>query len=527
MLPGQTLNVLEVPEDSKLRPGHTRSSSSISFSISAQTLVPEDRFVSPVPVAAPPKPRLPRLITPASSNVSNAMATSFAAKKGRPWTAAAYVANHTTAEFPVAERGIKSASCSPTADKWVDVDIIDSAFPASAPTPSKGGRGRSRVLHSTNDRTERTHDPSHRELRRNQPLSTSSVWTPTWTPLPTDTLSPMEQTADSISLLPELWTASLNRLVRDVVELSSPLDPVDNFPDSQSLRTRGRSLSPEGRRCSGRSTRETRNRDGRSSRRSSSLGQSRREPSPLRHVLLQASVQENMSSRIPEDIAEAEHEDPVFAEPEDFYIPGHSAARQFSQNSEEHVESFNVTSEDAPKLADHLWQTSLATIPAKETQGVNFLLPELDSLPEPQDFSMWTPGSPQYAYSNQPESLASDNVENSPTFSSVKDIESGACTPHQAISSNTERSYLSIYQPDDMSTVADSDDGDAAMEAEYEAHANNKTPTAASFLFGDSSETINAVSCPDTLMGRPNDEAHITQTQRLLYDFEYLRTALQ
>jgi hypothetical protein len=61
LLPGQTLNVLEVPYDTGRYVSRSRSSS-VSISSAVQTLNPDDRYLTPRPA---PKPKLAKLITSA------------------------------------------------------------------------------------------------------------------------------------------------------------------------------------------------------------------------------------------------------------------------------------------------------------------------------------------------------------------------------------------------------------------------------------------------------------------------------
>ena len=73
-MPGQTLNVLDVPCDTERFVSRSRSSS-ISISTATQTLNPDDRFLTPRPA---PKPKLPKLITSAEG-----MPTAFIALRSK------------------------------------------------------------------------------------------------------------------------------------------------------------------------------------------------------------------------------------------------------------------------------------------------------------------------------------------------------------------------------------------------------------------------------------------------------------
>jgi hypothetical protein len=65
-LPGQTLNILDVPRQIQ-QAGSKNKTDSIILAAAVHTLDPEDRYVNPRPPPSPPvmRPKLPKLITPA------------------------------------------------------------------------------------------------------------------------------------------------------------------------------------------------------------------------------------------------------------------------------------------------------------------------------------------------------------------------------------------------------------------------------------------------------------------------------
>lgn len=67
LMPGQTLNILEVPYDNEHFTSHSRSSS-LSLSSIVQTLNPDDRYLTPRPT---PKPQLTKLITSAEGTLKS------------------------------------------------------------------------------------------------------------------------------------------------------------------------------------------------------------------------------------------------------------------------------------------------------------------------------------------------------------------------------------------------------------------------------------------------------------------------
>jgi hypothetical protein len=65
-LPGQTLNILDVPRQIQ-QPNSKSRSESIILEAAVHTLDPDDRYLNPRPPPTPPvmRPKLPKLITPA------------------------------------------------------------------------------------------------------------------------------------------------------------------------------------------------------------------------------------------------------------------------------------------------------------------------------------------------------------------------------------------------------------------------------------------------------------------------------
>lgn len=148
LLPGQTLNVLEVPYDTGRCVSRSRSSS-VSISSAVQTLNPDDRYLTPRPA---PKPKLAKLITsaegmltaitplrskvvlsipsgePLLTTVTAAAASGHiftSSARDRPW--AAVVSQDSKPWYPRSSsrcREIKSASTSPTAA----TSVFKSAF---------------------------------------------------------------------------------------------------------------------------------------------------------------------------------------------------------------------------------------------------------------------------------------------------------------------------------------------------------------------------------------------------------------
>jgi hypothetical protein len=544
------MNVLEVPEDVKSQGTRSRSSS-ISFTFATQTLNPDDRFTNPRPVPQPPKPRLPRLITPATLEAPGFKFDSLPVQRNRPWTAVSPSTDHRSIVFPKIRRDIKSASGSPTTALRSAFDHVRTQSLPSALTPSQGGRGRSRILHSTHTSDDRTNDPSIRELRGRTWSPFSEMQSPEASPIEASQ-SPMELAPDGMSLLPRRRTASPHRFVRDVVELSSPTDPVDLFPDPSSLRIRGRSVSSTERRHSGGVNRRSRNSDDWSSRRSSSLGR-RREPSPLRHVLSHSYAQSNLDARIPEGIMEVDNEDLMSPRkalddiptpndrPRSSYSPSQETMTGLTPSPEPKfaVSPINLEKE-LPPLPPYLIPKPLFSRPAKETNPIESAIKAMNDAFEPGDhFPMWSTVSnaSQDGNFDHPESPATDNAENSPTFSSIKDSESGACTPQRFSGPDFEFESQSplVYPQDAFAITVDSECAPmAAEEAPNDMPIDGKTPTAASFGLSDFgvgfslNESFGSVSLRSKT--ETQDDAQparqLTQMEQLLNDFDYLGAAL-
>ncbi|KAF2104105.1 hypothetical protein NA57DRAFT_70318 [Rhizodiscina lignyota] len=156
LLPGQCVNVLDVPSDGSVESAPQLSTSS---SAAVQTLNPEDRYVNPRPA---PRPKLPRLITPVSRGPgTQKIKARLFGDASHPMTAGGWVAERDAlSRSSNDERLIKSAAASPST-------AVKSAFsflkgPQSVLTPSDGGRGRSRILRPENRRTERSTSPGER-----------------------------------------------------------------------------------------------------------------------------------------------------------------------------------------------------------------------------------------------------------------------------------------------------------------------------------------------------------------------------
>ena len=541
------MNVLEVPEDANTR-GRRSRSSSVSFAFSSQTLNPHDRFVNPTPTSQALKPRLPRLITPSTLEQPGFNVDSFYAYRHRPWTAVSPEVDMKNMMFPEAQRNIKSASSSPTTVLKSAFDHVLHPVPPSALTPSQGGRGRSRILHGTHDRTERTNDPSIRELRGSEFAPGSGILR-----LPEEACSveipgsPMEMVPNGMPLMPTQRKASPHRFVREAVELSNPPDTVDVLAVSRDLRVRGRSPSSTDRRRSSGIHQHQRHSNDWTSRRSASLGRSRREPSPLRNVLLHSYDQDQLNSRIPEGITEAENEDPMSPRrayqdvigskrqprttPLDVQTKAVNEARPASRTESLVSPATAETEKELPPLPAYLLPEPLFSTRQPKMEDFDTAIRAMNDAFEPDSrFSVWSTPS-DVTDLDHPESPSTEHVEFSPTFSSIKDSESGACSPHRLSGLILDAALPQTYPQGVGFTSLDSEY--CLLERENEAaevDLDGRTPTATSFASGH--------PAPGTLVSQPLNSLQADQPkhfdrpigqtprEKLLRDFDYLGDAV-
>src|SRR5215469_15647995 len=139
--------------------------------------------------------------------------------------------------FSNPKRNIKSASGSPSS-------MLKMAFshlkgPSPTLTPSNGGRGRSRTLHPSRTRSDRTHDPSVCEFRMTWPLPAASPVSLSpdseFQDIPSPIVeSPMELAPNGQQLLPRK-RKSLQRLL----DVEEEPEIIEKFPSAISLRARG------------------------------------------------------------------------------------------------------------------------------------------------------------------------------------------------------------------------------------------------------------------------------------------------
>lgn len=389
--------------------------------------------------------------------------------------------------FPAVERDIKSASSSPSS-------VLRTAFshlkdPSPALTPSQGGRGRSRILHPDRARSDRTNDPSIRELRMTWPPSAASTSSLSPGASPMDIPSPrpespMELAPNGYQLLPKK-RRSLQRLLN----VEEEPETIEMFPSPASIRVRGRSVST----ADGSRQRRGRSSDEYKAQRSSSLGRLRA-PSPLRQVVSQDD--DFLTFRIPEDIQEVDWEDL-------------RSPRRPSESSPVSRSPLDVNKE-LPALPSYLMPEPLFSQTPREEESQGVTGANLAPFSSPHShFSIWSTAS-----EDDPGSPVTDNNTNSPTFSSVKGASTGVCTPHRL--SPEEASMDEYLSKEDLKALSlEMPDQDP-----FEALMDGKTPTAASFQLHSLQNGLQVgTEHPQTEVQVPHQQP---QMEDLLDQFEYL-----
>ena len=360
--------------------------------------------------------------------------------------------------------------------------------PSSALTPSQGGRGRSRTLHSDHARSDRTIDPSVREfpmIWQPRADSASSDAAPQDTRLPVAE-SPMELAPNGQQLLPRK-RKSLQRLL----DVEEEMEPIETFPSAASLRARGRPGSSVDRR-----DRRARSSDQCPPRRSLSQGRLQA-PSPLRNVVFQDDA--FIGVRIPEDIQEVDYED----------LRSPRKPIEFEQASRSPVD----VNKELPALPPYLIPNSLFSYSPKEDKDVEMDATLAAFSSQTSRFSMWSNAS-----EDDPGSPVTDDNTASPTFSSIKDTSSSICTPHRL--SPEQGSLDEFLSNEDLKNLS----LEPQEQDPFEALIDGKTPTAASFQLHKLQNGFPA--CTE----HPQAEAQLPHTtvqgENLLEQFEYLGTAL-
>ncbi|KAE9990973.1 hypothetical protein EG327_000686 [Venturia inaequalis] len=394
LLPGQTLNVLEVPCDTGRYVSRSRSSS-ISISSAVQTLNPDDRYLTPRPA---PTPKLAKLIT--SAEAAAASGHIFTpSTRDRPWTAEiSQGSNPWDTRSSSRGQDIKSASPSPTSA----TNILKSAFmqlkgPVAALTPSKDGRGRSRVLHPGPVRHHRTESPSMRELRKN-------ISRPVTAPSQSNRLrksmnesTEMPSAPRHLPLIHRKRPRSPNHLVSRIQETERPTRvTIDSLPEENIVNELGQSVLHRG---VGRLSRSSHRRgfsEDFATRRSASLN-GKRAPSPRRSVAMnQADCRAVDSLQISTGIPELDGEDVMSA----FRFPN------------ERPQTPNHNMDFPTTICQHSRSSSANT--NKEGYSVYQM-----------DFDVPLLESPTSA------EMPSDTEAYSPAFSSIKGGNSGSSTPYR------------------------------------------------------------------------------------------------
>lgn len=409
----------------------------------------------------------------------------------RPWTAGVKLSkDDLDMMFPKIRRNIKSASTSPSS-------MLRTAFshlkdPSSALTPSQGGRGRSRTLHSERTRSGRTNDPSIRELRMTWPQSaiSPSSLSPEASPMDIPSPrpeSPMELSPNGYQLLPKK-RRSLQRLL----DVEEEPEVIEMFPSTSEMRMPRRSVST----ADGRLHRRGRSSDDFRSRRSSSLGRTRA-PSPLRQVL---SQEDNFPTvRIPENIQEVDWEDL-------------RSPRRPIESSVVSLSPLDVNKE-LPALPSYLIPDPLFSHTPRDEGSEDVTAATLAAFSSPRShFSIWSTAS-----EDDPGSPVTDGNTNSPTLSSTKGASTGVNTPGLSPEQQSVEEFLSKEDLKSLSLELPDQDP-------YEALMDGKTPTAASFQLHSLQKGLQVGNQhPRTEVQIPHQQ---TQMEDLLDQFEYLGAAV-
>ncbi|TID18079.1 hypothetical protein E2P81_ATG11046 [Venturia nashicola] len=423
LLPGQTLNVLEVPCETGRYVSRSRSSS-VSISSAVQTLNPDDRFLSPRP-APKPGPKLTKLITSAEAAAAPGHILTSSARD-RPWTAV--ISQGSNSWDPGSSsrgRDIQSATTSPTDA----TNILKSAFmqlkgPVTPLTPSEGGRGRSHFLNSGRSRDHRTKSPSTRELRDiiSRPVTMPSQLN--------RLLEPLDESNEMSSAPPRHQRVIIRKRMHSPDRLVSKVQvTTDPFPKAKKANERGRSVSHNEVARPSRSSHRRKVSGHFATRRSASLN-GKRAPLPLGNVVMnEDDYRAGDGLRIPRGIPELEGEDAMFSfkfpiekphttyQDIDFQITGPLHSRNSSIN----------TNKDLPALPDFLIPEPLFS--KSDTAGMRAVW-KSSSLkferPAYQlDYDVPLPESPSST------EMPSDTEAQSPTFSSIKGDDRGVSTPHR------------------------------------------------------------------------------------------------
>ncbi|QDS77627.1 hypothetical protein FKW77_002516 [Venturia effusa] len=418
LLPGQMLNVLEVPNDTGRYVSRSRSSS-VSISSAVQTLNPDDRYLTPRPA---PKPKLAKLITSDEAAAAPGHISTSSARD-RPWTAVVGQSSDLwDSRTDSRGRGLQYASTSPTNA----TNVLKSAFmqlkgPITALTPSEGGRGRSRILHPGSVRHHRTKSPSVRELRKN-------ISRPVTTPSQLDHLLESVNESDKTSPAPRDQPLIIRKRAHSPNCRASRIQETNcllkiatgSIPGENMASDRGRSVShKEIGRPAGSSHRRGYS-DDFAMRRSASVNH-KRAPSLLRNIVIsQDECRVADAGQIPPGIPELESEDLVAT----FKFPSKEPqAGQHSRNS-----SVN-TDKELPPLPEFLMPKPLFFL--SDSAGLraasesSMSQHEHEHTPYPKNFEVPLPDSPSSA------ELQSDTEAQSPTFSSIRGGNSRSSTPHR------------------------------------------------------------------------------------------------
>lgn len=402
----------------------------------------------------------------------------------RPWTADVELTKDVLERmFPSPKRNIKSASGSPPSVLKMAFSHLKDLSPTL--TPSNGGRGRSRTLHPSHARSERTHDPSIREFRMTWPplatsptsISPDAALEDTPSPIAE---SPMELAPNGQQLLPRK-RKSLQRLL----DVEEEPETIDMFPSTSSFHALGLPGSNADRR-----NRRGRSSDEYSSRRS--LSQSRLQaPSPLRNVVFQDDAR--IGVRILDDIKEVDYED--------LRSPRKQIeSQQMSQSSIDVNKELTVL--PSYSVPDPLFPYS--THEDNDTEMEATLASR---------FSLWSTAS-----EDDPGSPVTDDNTASPTSSSIKGTSSSICTPNRL--SPKQGSLDGFLSQEDFKNLS----LESPEEDPFEALMDGKTPKAASFQL----HQLHNGFPTDT--EHPQAEVHaplmMTQGENLLEQLEYLSAAL-
>lgn len=445
LLPGQRMNVLEVPFEMR-----SRSSSAGSVSSNTHTMDPADKYRNPRPPPLTPGGKFPRLDTTPEAlrgRKFHRSVSPLAPQARAPFSAGPHREHRSRSPLP--GRKVQSAGSSPVAALRSAFSLIKGSREESRPVSrgndvrpvSRGGdRGRTSVRSSRREfeisspvlisRTDA--DRPCVPVQRGRASRSSSG---SRMPARPGELSPLRShPVDPIADLPfayqTIGTVGELPTIPDCDESLSEADDnglftLDNYSSRTSAESRYSFKSME------------------SHGRSRSLSTGRvREPSPLRHCIL---VDDEVD--IPDDIREAEHEDDAGSSvPEEETTsqpqqssPNFSRPRPFTRQevAASPIINLAVLNKDLPDLPSYLIPEPLR-IRTRETPAET-PTPEAEEEPESRShFSVWSTTSVTMASFSSDDGLVS-----SPTYSSLTESSSGALTPPR-FSHNDILDYYSL-----------------------------------------------------------------------------------